>query len=90
MRAFRVLLLLTSIFCKVGGVIYVILRVMLRLLHFFNCIYLLCSTDTIILVIYAKDSYSEWFYTWLAKFLWICWFLIFSGVCWYVSNYMCV
>ena len=81
MRAFNVLLLLTSIFGGVGGAICVIVRVMLRLLHFFYCIYLLFSTGIIILVLYANDSYSEWSYTWLAEFVWFCWFLIFSGVC---------
>ena len=89
MGAFHVLLSLTFIFCRVGRAICVIVWVMLRLLHFY-CIHLLCSTDTIILMMHAKNSYSEWFYTWLAKFLWFCWFLVFSGVCWYVSNCMCV
>ena len=54
MRAFHVLLLLTSIFCRVSRAICVIVRVMLRLLHIiFHCIYLFYNTDTIILVMYA-------------------------------------
>ena len=35
MRTFHFLLMLTSIFCGVGGVICVVMCVMLRLLHFF-------------------------------------------------------
>ena len=46
--------------CKVGGTICVIVQVMLRLLHiYFHCIYLFCSTESVILVMYENDSYSE-------------------------------
>ena len=55
--------------------------------YIFYCVY---GTDAIILVVYAKDSYSKWFYTWLSEFWWFSWFLIFSGIYWYVSNYICV
>ena len=58
--------------------------------YIFYCVHLLYGTNIIILVMYAKDSYSEWFYTWLIEFWWFCWFLVFSGICWYMSNYMCV
>ena len=56
----------------------------------FYCVYLLCGTNAIIPMMYTKDSYNKWFYMWLVELWSYSWFLIFSGICRYVSNYMCM
>ena len=56
----------------------------------FYCVHLFYGTDVVMSVVYAKDSNSKWFYTWLAEFWRFSWFLVFSGICRYISDYMCV
>ena len=51
MRTFHFLLMLTSIFCGVGGAICVVMHVMLRLLHiFFYCVHFFYGTDDIMML----------------------------------------
>ena len=78
--------MLTSIFCGVGGQFGDCAGYVKVVAYISYCIYLFCNNDTIILVMYAKDSHSEWFYMWLIEFLWFFWFITFNGVCWYLSN----
>ena len=48
MRVFHVLHLLTSRFCGLGGAIWVVIRVMFRLLHIFLIVFI-CSVVPILL-----------------------------------------